>query len=106
MDYKTACDLVLKQTSSTEQDTFLIRLQQAQPPIPGQVTALLLALKVLADQLKDQQTLDRPLVNALHRLAYESRQSYDQGRRQGTEWPPMLNEDLDRIGMAINQIFG
>lgn len=106
MDYKTACELVLKQSSATEPDTFLFRLQQAQPPIPGQVTSLLLALKVLVDQLKNESTLDRPLVNALHRLSFESRQCYEQGRRQGVEWPPLLNEDLERISVAISQIFG
>jgi hypothetical protein len=108
MDLKTACDLIKKQTNTVapEDETFLARLKQFQPPIPGQVTALLLALKVLTDQLKQEANLDRSLANALYRLAYESRQYYEQGRRQGIEWPPLLDEDLTRIAIAITQIFG
>ena len=105
MDYKTACELLTQQASPTQPDAFLTRLQTSQPPIPGQVTSLLLALKVVADRLKNDVTLDRTLACSLFDLAYGSRQYYEDGRSSGVEWPPLLDEDLGRIAIAARQIF-
>ncbi|MEO1590212.1 MAG: Dethiobiotin synthetase [Cyanobacteria bacterium J06632_22] len=104
MDYKTACDLLKQQASMSQPDAFLSRLQAAQPPIPGQVTALLLALKVVADRLKNETMLDRLLACSLFDLAYGSRQYYEDGRISGVEWPPLLDEDLERIAISARQI--
>lgn len=104
MDYKTACELLTQQASTTQSDAFLSRLQALQPPIPGQVTSLLLALKVVADRLKKETTLDRKLACSLFDLAYGSRQYYEDGRITGVEWPPLLDEDLGRIAIAARQI--
>ncbi|MEL6137050.1 MAG: Dethiobiotin synthetase [Cyanobacteria bacterium J06626_23] len=105
MDYQTACELLTKHASPTGADTFLVRLQTRQPPVPGQVTSILLALKVVADSLKQEAVLDRALVTSLFDLSYGSRQYYERGRESGVDWPPLLDEDLDRIAIATRQIF-
>lgn len=105
MDVKTAKHVVITQADTTVADSFLDRLQQQQPPIPGQVTSLLLALKALAEDLKGATQLERSLVYALHQLAYEGRQCYEQGKQAKVEWPPLLNADLERIAIATAQIF-
>ncbi|NEP18886.1 MAG: Dethiobiotin synthetase [Leptolyngbya sp. SIO4C1] len=107
MDFETACELVMKQAliGDPPTDAFLARLQQLQPPVPGQVTSLLLALKVIADRLKAETRLDRQLAYALHQLAYRSRWCYEKGRRRQVDWPPLLDEDVERIAIAIERIF-
>ncbi|HIK45182.1 MAG TPA: Dethiobiotin synthetase, partial [Leptolyngbyaceae cyanobacterium M65_K2018_010] len=85
-------------------DTFISCLRQGKPPVPGQVTSLLLALKVLYEGLKDEPTLDRPLVQALFAIAYESRQLFNQGQQRGIDWPPLLDDDLNRLGKAAQSI--
>ncbi|MFQ4135121.1 Dethiobiotin synthetase [Nodosilinea sp. PGN35] len=107
MDFETAHEFVVRQTLGTSADlpdTFIACLRQGKPPVPGQVTSLLLALKVLFEGLKNEPTLDRTLTKALFILSYESRQLYAQGQRSGIVWPPMLDEDLGRIGKAAQSI--
>ena len=105
MDIKTARHVVMTQADLTVADSFLARLQQHQPPVPGQVTSLLLALKTVMEDLKAAEKLDRTLVHALHQLAYESHRFYEQGKRARVEWPPLLKADLDRIAITTAQIF-
>ena len=105
MDSKTARQVVMTQADLTISDSFLTRLQQQQPPVPGQVTSLLLALTTLREDLKTAEHLDRALVHALYQLAYDSRQHYEQGKRAKVEWPPLLDADLERIAIATAQIF-
>ncbi len=109
MDYKTARNFLIDQGTALETqknpDAFLIRLKQGQPPIPGQVTSILLALKLVFDVLKEDTTLDRELVSALYRLAMESHQLFEAGRNQGVDWPPLLKEDLKRVALAVESIF-
>ncbi|ESA31979.1 hypothetical protein N836_27895 [Leptolyngbya sp. Heron Island J] len=105
MDIKTARDVVMTQADLTVSDSFLTRLRQHQPPVPGQMTSLLLALKTLTADLKAAKQLELTLVYALHQLAYESRQFYEQGKRARVEWPPLLDADIERIAIAIAQIF-
>lgn len=105
MDVKTARHVVMTQTDMTTSDSFLKRLQQHHPPIPGQATSLLLALKVIMEDLKASDQIDRPLAHALYQLAYNSRQFYEQGRLAKVDWPPLLNADIERIAIATTQIF-
>lgn len=105
MDIKTARHVVMTQADLTVSDSFLTRLQQHQPPVPGQVTSLLLALKTITTDLDTAQQLERNLVYALHQLAYESRQFYEQGKRARIEWPPLLSADIERIAIAVAHIF-
>lgn len=105
MDVKTAQQLVIAQVNTDEVDTFLARLQRQSPPVPGQVTSLLLALKVIYEHLKAPPSIDRELAYALHQLAFVGRQSYEQGKQTNIEWPPLLNADLERIEIAVSQIF-
>ena len=105
MDVKTAKQVLITQADTTVADSFLARLQQQQPPVPGQVTSLLLALKTLTEDLKGATQIERSLAYALHQLAYESRQCYERGRQEKVEWPPLLNADLERIAIATAQIF-
>lgn len=107
MDFQTARHSILTQTIdiTPDQQPFIHCLRQGQPPVPGQVTSLLLALTVVATNLRQEPTLERSLVHALFVLAYESRQLYLQGQRSGIEWPPLLDEDLDRIAKAVTDIF-
>jgi len=107
MDFETARQFVLKQTLDFNDDVpdrFMQRLRQGHPPVPGQVTSLLLALKVLYEGLKDEPSLDRPLVQAFFALACESRQLYQAGQQAGVTWPPMLSDDLGRINKAVQSI--
>lgn len=107
MDFQTACNLLINQGmgSDVASDTLLARLQQGKPPIPGQVTSILLALKIVFEELRDTLTLDRQLVFALHTLAMESRHQFEAGRQAGVDWPPLLDEDLTRIAVAVREIF-
>ncbi len=107
MDYQTARSLLISQgvEASHNPDALLSRLQQGQPPVPGQVTSILLALKVVADALRAETMLERSLAASLHLLAMESRQKFEQGAQEGVPWPPLLGEDLARIAIAIRQIF-
>lgn len=107
MDFDTAYQFLLRQTLTTGEavpDTFIACLRQGKPPIPGQVTSLLLALKVIYQALKDAPALERPLVQALFTLTYEGRQCYSQGLRRGIDWPPLLDDDLTRLAQAAQAI--
>ncbi|XHX78056.1 MAG: Dethiobiotin synthetase [Stenomitos frigidus ULC029] len=107
MDYQTARSLLVNQGMATEQhpDTLLMRLKQGQPPIPGQITSLLLALKVVFEALREADTFERELAGSLYCLASESRQQFERGLRSGIAWPPLLDEDLTRIAAAVKSIF-
>ncbi len=107
MDFKTACQLIANQTLPEQEtdDTFLGRLRAGQPPVPGQVTSLLLALKVIHDGARSADSLDRQLALALFLMAYESRNLFEVGRAARVAWPPLLDEDLARIAIATYQIF-
>lgn len=107
MDFDTAYQFLLQQTITPKEDredTFSSRLAQGQLPVPGQVTSLLLALKVVYEGLRGEPTLKRELAQALFILAYESRQWFEQGKRQGVQWPPLLDDDLKRIAAAAKAI--
>ncbi len=106
MDYETARRLLIDQSSETlGSDGFLVRLQHGQPPIPGQVTSILLALKVIFESLKAEKTLDRALSYALYLIASEGRRAFAAGLKQQSDCPPLLNEDLDRVSAAVKSIF-
>ncbi len=108
MDNKTARNFLIDQGTALEtrnsSDAFLIHLEQGQPPIPGQVTSILLALKITDDALKQEATIDRKLVLALYLLAMESHQKFEAGKTQGVQWPPLLREDLSRIATGVKSI--
>ncbi|EKQ69691.1 hypothetical protein OsccyDRAFT_2332 [Leptolyngbyaceae cyanobacterium JSC-12] len=107
MDYQTAYNLLITQGLDADQqdDALLTRLRQGLPPVPGQVTSILLALKVVFEALKDHTQLDRDLAAALHLLTINSRQQFEAGHQAGVEWPPLLDEDLTRIAISVSNIF-
>jgi|SRR5690242_9422427 hypothetical protein len=107
MDYKTARGFLIHQGTAADSnsDAFLVRLAQGQAPVPGQVTNILLALKIVFEALRSSPTLDRELSYALYLLSYESRRYYEAGRQAGVVWPPLLDEDLKRISRAVKSIF-
>ena len=107
MDYKTARSFLINQAIASDKnaDTFLMRLKQGKAPVPGQVTNMLLALKVVFDGLKNSPTIDRELIYSLYLLSVESRQHFETGRQAGANWPPLLDEDLKRINRAVKSIF-
>jgi hypothetical protein len=107
VDYETARNFLINQGLGREQnsDALLPRLRQQKPPIPGQVTSVLLALKVVFEGLREASSLDRELAGALHLLATEGRQLFQQGLKAGVAWPPLLDEDLTRIAIAVKSIF-
>ncbi|MEM6449038.1 MAG: Dethiobiotin synthetase [Cyanobacteria bacterium P01_D01_bin.105] len=107
MDFTAACELLIHQTLPKHEtdDTFLGRLKLGQPPVPGQVTALLLALTVIKSGLHSMPNMERRLAQALFLVAYESRNLFEAGRAEGVVWPPLLDEDLARIAIATYQIF-
>ncbi len=107
MNYEIARKLLIDQTITTEEnpDALLMRMQQGKPPVPGQITSILLALKVVFEGLKDATTLERELANSLYQLSIKTQQLFAAGRKAGIEWPPLLKEDLLRIMIAVESIF-
>ena len=107
MDFKAARQVLASQTLPAYEtsDTFLGRLRRGQPPVPGQVTSLLLALKVIHDNLQLASSIDRELAHALFLVAYESRNLFAAARANSVLWPPLLDEDLERIAIATYRIF-
>lgn len=107
MDYETACRFLINQAALTGEnpDTFLLRLSHGEPPIPGQVTSILLALKIVFEGLQGETSIDRSLAGALYELAMESRHYFDQGLRRGVNWPPLLDQDITRMAIAVRSIF-
>jgi hypothetical protein len=106
MDFKTAREFVISQVDTSDQATnsFLSHLSQGKSPIPGQVTNLLLSLKVIFDGLRGTTHLDRELVYALHLLSSDSRASYLHWKQNKVDWPPLLQEDLERIANNVKSI--
>ena len=107
MDYAEAYKLILQQTHTPEgstQNNLADRLRQHKPPVPGQITTLLLALKVLYEGLKGVTTLERSLVSALYSLVQDSQHWYDQGLKAGVDWPPLLEVDLRQIAKSVHNI--
>ncbi|MGH8000401.1 MAG: Dethiobiotin synthetase [Brasilonema sp.] len=107
MNYETACKFLIDQTLMNEKnpDALLIRLQQGQAPIPGQITSILLALKVVFEGLKDATVIDKKLTYALYQLSIKTQQLFAAGRKKGIDWPPLLLQDLLRIAIATECIF-
>ncbi|MDJ0693704.1 Dethiobiotin synthetase [Mastigocoleus sp. MO_188.B34] len=107
MNYETARKLLISQTVSLEDnaDALIARMQQGKPPVPGQVTSILLALKVLHENLKDSKTLDRELAYSLYKLTVSPQKLFAAGYKAGINWPPLLKEDLLRIGSGCENIF-
>ncbi|MCC5615349.1 Dethiobiotin synthetase [Nostoc sp. CHAB 5836] len=107
MNYETARKLLIDQTITTEEnpDALLTRMKQGKPPVPGQITSILLALKVVFEALKDAKSLDRELALALYQLSIKAQQLFGAGRKAGVDWPPLLKEDLLRISLASESIF-
>lgn len=107
MNYETARKILIDQTLATENnpDSLLMRMKQGKPPVPGQITSILLALKVVFEALKEASTLDRDLAYALFQLSIKAQQLFVAGRKAGVDWPPLLKEDLLRISLASESIF-
>lgn len=107
MNYETAYKLLVGQTIGSEEnpDALLTRMKYGKPPVPGQITSILLALKVVFEAVKDSPTLDKELVFALYQLTVKAQQLFVAGRRAGVDWPPLLKEDLLRIALASESIF-
>ena len=107
MNYETARKLLIDQTITTEEnpDALLTRMKQGKPPVPGQITSILLALKVVFEALKEAKSLDRELALALYQLTIKAQQLFGAGRKAGVDWPPLLKEDLLRISLASESIF-
>jgi hypothetical protein len=104
MNYQIARKLLIDQTE-TARDTLLNRLQQGKLPIPGQITSILLALKLVFESLKDANTIDKELAWSLYKLGSKSLEILTMELKSDTEWPPLLKEDLQRITLAVESIF-
>ncbi|MGD1903030.1 MAG: Dethiobiotin synthetase [Geitlerinemataceae cyanobacterium] len=108
MDRPTARKLLVDQgTASLTQrnpDAMLLRLDRGEAPIPGQMTSILVALRVLYKELEGEESIDRELARALYRLARESQRALWVGRERGVAWPPMLAEDLDRVEAGVEGV--
>ncbi|MEA5620327.1 Dethiobiotin synthetase [Cronbergia sp. UHCC 0137] len=106
MNYETARKILIDQTKTEENpDALLNRLKQGKPPVPGQITSILLALKVVFETLKDAPSLDKDIALALYKLGIKAQQLFSAGRKAGIDWPPLLKEDLVRISLAAESIF-
>lgn len=109
MNYKTARNFLLAQGTAldTQQNPndFLMMLKQGKPPVPGQMTSILVALKVVFEVVQQEPNLDRELTVALYVLSYESYRLYVEGRDGGVEWPPLLDKDLERMAKSVRSIF-
>lgn len=107
MDFNTARTYLIQQGTATDAkpDALLSRLKRGEPPVPGQVTSILLGLKILAGGLEETSSLSHELIYPLYRLAVESREAFDLGTRSGVDWPPLLDEDLARIARSVGNVF-
>ena len=109
MNYQEAYNLLIERGTALQNlvtdDNLLSRLKQGKPPLPGEVTGILLALKIVFEELQNQTNLDRNLGLALHLLAFESQRLFEAGRSAGVSWPPLLKEDLQRIATSVASIF-
>ncbi|TAE59090.1 MAG: Dethiobiotin synthetase [Nostocales cyanobacterium] len=106
MNYEIARKLLIDQTKNdANPDALLSRLRQGKPPVPGQITSILLALKVVFETLKDANSLDKELALSLYKLGIRGLQLFATGRKAGVDWPPLLYEDLQRISLAAESIF-
>ena len=107
MNYETAYQFLLNQSiaSQDDSDALLMRMGQGKPPVPGQITSILLALKVVFETLQNANSLERELTYALYSLAVKSQQLFVAGLKAGVDWPPLLKEDLLRIANATESIF-
>lgn len=107
MNYETACKFLIDQTLYNEEnsDALLMRLQRGEPPIPGQITSILLALKVVFEGVKDASIIDKKLAYALYLLSIRTQQLFAAGRKAGVQWSPLLLQDLLRIATATESIF-
>ncbi|MDY6938939.1 MAG: Dethiobiotin synthetase [Cyanobacteriota bacterium] len=109
MDSRTAYNFLIDQgtalVSQRNPDALLTLLERGQPPLPGQMTSILLALKTLYEAKKNTAELDRELTFALHLLAFESYKLLEAGRKNGVLWSPLLVADVNRLGKAVESIF-
>jgi hypothetical protein len=106
MNYEIARKLLIDHTTNDENpDTLLNRLKQGKPPVPGQITSVLLALKVVFEALKETPSLDKELAYALYKLGIKALQLFAAGYKAGIDWPPLLKEDLQRISLGAESIF-
>jgi hypothetical protein len=107
VDYQTAQNILIRQglDAAAHPDSLISHLRQGKPPLPGQVTEILLALKVVFEALREATAIDRELAYSLFLLATESRKSFAAGHQSGLEWPPLLDEDLERINADVQSIF-
>ncbi|WP_353929191.1 Dethiobiotin synthetase [Okeanomitos corallinicola TIOX110] len=106
MNYEIARKLLIDQTKNdANPDALLNRLRQGKSPVPGQITSILLALKVVFETLKDANSLDKELALSLYKLGIRGLQLFATGRKAGVDWPPLLQEDLQRISLASESIF-
>ncbi|TAF02568.1 MAG: Dethiobiotin synthetase [Nostocales cyanobacterium] len=106
MNYDIARKLLIDQTANdANPDTLLSRLKQGKPPVPGQITSILLALKVVFETLKEAHSIDKELALSLYTLGIKTLQLFATGSKIGIDWPPLLKEDLQRISLAAESIF-
>jgi hypothetical protein len=107
MNYETARKLLIDQTIITGEntETLFMRMQQGKPPIPGQITSILVSCRVVFEAIKDNNSIDRELAYALYQLSIKTQQIFAAGRKVGIEWPPLLKEDLLRIAQGVESIF-
>ena len=107
MNYETAHQFLLNQTVASEQnsDALLTRMRQGKPPIPGQITSILLSLKVVFEALKDSKTLERELSYALYLLTVKAQQLFVAGLKSGVDMPPIIKKELLIIANATESIF-
>lgn len=111
MNYESARAYLVSQSlgivgdGKDAESTFMQRLKQGIPPLPGQATTILLALRVVFDHVQGQEFLDRQLVHALHVLATQGPWVVSQWRSMGRMCPPLLEDDLQRIAMNVDNIF-
>ncbi|HLO83743.1 MAG TPA: Dethiobiotin synthetase [Nostocaceae cyanobacterium] len=106
MNYETARKLLIDQAKTNDNpDALLSRMTQGKAPVPGQITSILLALKIVFEALKEASSLDRELVLALYILSVKTPQLFAVGRKAGVDWPPLLKEDLQRISFAVESIY-
>ena len=81
MNYEIASKLLIDQTKNdANPDALLNRLQQGKPPVPGQITSILLALKVVFETLKDSATIDKELALSLYKLGIKGLQLLDNSK--------------------------
>ena len=101
--FEEACDLVLRE--GLEEQGLCVIVRMGQDPGRERVAKLVRAIRVIYDQLRDEQQVSRPLAYALFAIAFTV-QGHVQGGQRSSEWPDeFVDDEQYQICLAVESVF-